>query len=93
MATKKQKREAGLAKREKFLETVRLEGLKAQQLDHLRKERKNYQKWEEKHNKSHGPREREEACPWCRDIQEDGPDETPEDDDAIVLSREEPKEN
>lgn len=33
MATKKQKREAALAKREKFLAEVRADGLEAQRLD------------------------------------------------------------
>lgn len=38
MATKKQKHEAALAKRERMLEQARLDGLKAQKADQLRRE-------------------------------------------------------
>lgn len=40
MATKKQKREAALAKREKFLEEVRVAGLEAQRLSRAEDERR-----------------------------------------------------
>lgn len=41
MATKKQKREAALIKREKFLAEERADGLKAQRLDQELQEKKN----------------------------------------------------
>lgn len=50
MATKKQKREAALARRERWLEEVRLSGLKAQKEDQERRKKKlqNDQKGETK---------------------------------------------
>lgn len=66
MATKKQKREAGLAKHETFMANVRETGLKALRKDQERRRQKELDDWRENHNKRHSWKKRIKECPHCR---------------------------
>jgi hypothetical protein len=69
MATKKQKRLAGIAKREKFEREERernariLEGVRENRRRQLKQE------WEANHEKRHTDNDKlVDECPWCQDI-------------------------
>lgn len=65
MATKKQKREAALAKREAFDREMRELGLKAQRADQEKREREHLQVWEKRHEKHY---KFDDQCPHCEAI-------------------------
>lgn len=67
MATKKQKRMAGLAKREKWLAERRESGLNAQKKDHENRKNKLRETQREKHNKEHSWKHIESSCILCQD--------------------------
>jgi hypothetical protein len=66
MATKKQKRAAGIAKHEAFLEEMRRSGLEAQRKDRERKERMLLQEWQDQHDKKHSWKKVIDECPHCQ---------------------------
>lgn len=68
MATKKQKRAAALAKRERMLAAEREIGLKALEKDRYERDRKNREAWQENHDKNHSWKKRIKECPHCKDL-------------------------
>ncbi len=69
MATKKQKREAGLARREAFEAEMRESGLKALNAERERRDRQNRQDWQKQHDKNHF--KFVDDCPHCMDAQKE----------------------
>lgn len=68
MATKKQKRERGLAKRAEFEAEVRADGLKAQAADRERRKAEEARMWDDAH-KTHLKRNRfHDKCPNCAKV-------------------------
>lgn len=67
MATKKQKREALLAKRERRLAEQRESGLKALNEDRERRQNKLRESQKEKHDKEHSWKKRAPDCVLCQD--------------------------
>lgn len=66
MATKKQKRLAGQAKHEQYMEELRQSGLAAQRRDKAERFRQQLNLWEEGHNKRH--HKFVDECPHCQII-------------------------
>lgn len=66
MATKKQKREAAMAKHEHRMEELRRTGLEAQQKDRAHRQQKELDAWAENHRKNHSWKKRIKECPHCR---------------------------
>lgn len=62
MATKKQKHEQALARREAFLAEERVRGAKALKKEHDRRERENWEAWRNQHDKKHVVVEFNEPC-------------------------------
>lgn len=62
MATKKQKREAGQAKREAFEAEMRESGLRALRAEQEKREREHLQVWEKRHEKHF---KFDDECPHC----------------------------
>lgn len=69
MTTKKEKREATLAKREKFMAQNKQDGLASIRRARVRREQKNYRDWEDTHTKKHNSKKWGADCPWCKDDQ------------------------
>lgn len=67
MATKKQKRLAGLAKREKWLTERKESGLLAQAKEKERRKQKKRDEQREKHDKEHSWKQLDTACVLCQD--------------------------
>lgn len=67
MATKKQKREAGRLKREKWLAERRESGLQAQARDKENRKNKKRDEQREKHNKEHSWKVLDKKCILCLD--------------------------
>jgi hypothetical protein len=68
MATKKQKREAALARREEFLEKERALGQKAIEVAARKREIRNREAWKKGHEKHY---KFVDECPHCSDIKEE----------------------
>lgn len=66
MATKKQKREAAIAKHEAEMAEIRQTGLTAQRKDIQHRRRQELQEWEDNHKKNHSWTKRIKECPHCR---------------------------
>lgn len=66
MATRKQKHEEALARRERFLEEQRRTGLAAQKRDRAERFRQQLSLWEDGHNKKH--HRFVDECPHCQII-------------------------
>jgi hypothetical protein len=71
VATKKQKREAVMAKRERRLAEERESGLKALCQDHENRDKKRRKEQKEKHDKEHSWKKREPTCLLCQDALEE----------------------
>jgi hypothetical protein len=69
MATKKQKRAAALAKREKFMADVKRSGTEALKRERANRARREREEWQEQHDKKHYTFVKE--CPICSDIRVD----------------------
>lgn len=67
MATKKQKREAGLQRHKEFLAEVRRSGLEAQKRDREQRDKKHRADWAERHE-SHSWKKLSPDCPLCQDM-------------------------
>lgn len=67
MTTKKQRREASLAKREKRLAEEKANGLAAQKSDHERRRNKLRDSQKDKHNKEHDWKVLDKDCVLCQD--------------------------
>lgn len=67
MATKKQKRQAALAKHEKWLDERRETGLQAQRRDQERRKQKKRDEQREKHNAEHSWKQLSKDCLLCQD--------------------------
>lgn len=66
MTTKKQKRLAGRARREQFLQDEKERGLAEIRKDEERRRAKELDEWRDNHNKNHTSREkRVRECPHC----------------------------
>lgn len=66
MATKKQKRQRLIAKREAEMEEYRRSGLAALQKERERRFQKELQDWEKQHGEKHSWKKRIIECPHCR---------------------------
>jgi hypothetical protein len=71
VATKKQKRQAALAKHEEWLNKRRETGLQAQAKDKERRRQKKRDEQREKHNKEHSWKTLDKDCVLCQDKMED----------------------
>jgi hypothetical protein len=67
VATKKQKRAAALARRERFLAAEREVGLNALRIDRERRAYEERKLWQEQHDKKHSWKKRIKECPLCQD--------------------------
>ncbi len=67
MTARKEKHEAALAKREKFMTENKETGFAALRREHMRRERQNYRDWEDTHNNKHNTITWADECPWCKD--------------------------
>lgn len=67
MTTKKQKREAGLAKHAAWVEEQKVSGLKAQQSDQQNRKNKLRDSQREKHDKNHSWKQLDKDCILCQD--------------------------
>lgn len=66
MATKKEKRQRGLEKRQRFMDAYRRAGLEALQRDREHRLEKEMQAWEKQHKNNHSWTNRVIECPQCR---------------------------
>lgn len=67
MATKKQKRQALLQKREKFEANLKRSNQEALRKERERREEENRRAWQENHDKRHSWKKRIKECPLCKD--------------------------
>lgn len=95
MATKKQKHQQAMEKRQRFLDDMKREGEEAVRKDREHRRRQELQEWQENHDKRHSWKKRIAECPHCkielsasrRAEQEEVQSTSNEPSEAIVLTR------
>lgn len=68
MATKKQKRQAALEKRERFMESLRISNLQNLRKAREHRVQEDRELWQKQHDKKHNWKNRLHECPHCSDI-------------------------
>lgn len=68
MATRKQKHQAAVAKREIYMQALKDSNSKALRQDRAHRFQKSLSEWQDKHDKSHTPKKTEKECPHCKVI-------------------------